>query len=78
MKKGKSIKEVKVNGYLNSQITETRNLAGEIQKGNFSKTNVDNRREKIVEFCIKRFKLIGQISTSVQLEFEVIGDVEQE
>ena len=68
----------KVNGYLNSQITETRNLAGEIQKGSFSKTNVDNRREKIVEFCIKRFKLIEQISTNVQLGFEIIEEDEHE
>jgi len=60
----------KVSGYLNSKITETRDLAGEIQKGGFSKINVDNRREKIVDFCIKRFNLIEQGSTNVQFGFE--------
>ena len=47
----------KVDGYLNSTNTEIRNLAGEIQKGNFNKTNVDDRRKLIVDFCITRFKL---------------------
>lgn len=47
----------KVGGYLNSTNTEIRNLAGEIQKGNFNKTNVDDRRKLIVDFCITRFKL---------------------
>jgi uncharacterized protein with ParB-like and HNH nuclease domain len=47
----------KVNGYLKSIVENTRNLAGEIQKGNYSKTNVDERRERIIEFCIDRFKL---------------------
>lgn len=47
----------KVNGYLESKNTEIRNLAGEIQKGGFNKTNVDSRREDILEFCIKRFTL---------------------
>lgn len=68
----------KVSGYLNSQITETRDLAGEIQKGNFSKTNVDNRRKKIVDFCIDRFKLNGQISTNAQQAFGSMGGDEQE
>lgn len=68
----------KIIGYLNSQITETRNLAGEIRKGNFSKINVDNRRQKIVTFCLDRFKLIGQISASEQEELIGIGDDEQE
>lgn len=68
----------KVSGYLNSQITETRDLAGEIQKGNFSKTNVDNRRKKIVDFCIDRFKLNGQISTNAQHAFGAMGGDEQE
>lgn len=48
----------KVGGYLNSTNTEIRNLAGEIQKGHFNKTNVDNRRKIIVDFCITRFKLV--------------------
>lgn len=47
----------KVSGYLNSIVTETRNLAGEIQKGNYSKDNVDIRRKAIIDFCIDRFKL---------------------
>lgn len=47
----------KVSGYLTSVITDIRNLAGEIQKGNFKKTNVDDRRKLIVDFCITRFKL---------------------
>jgi uncharacterized protein with ParB-like and HNH nuclease domain len=47
----------KVDGYLNSLNTEIRNLAGEIQKGNFNKTNVDDRRKIMVDFCITRFKL---------------------
>lgn len=47
----------KVSGYLNSIVTETRNIAGEIQQGNFCKNNVDTRRKKIVDFCIDRFKL---------------------
>lgn len=47
----------KVSGYLNSIVTETRNLAGEIQKGNYSKDNVDIRRKTIIDFCIDRFKL---------------------
>ena len=47
----------KVDGYLNSANTEIRNLAGEIQRGNFDKENVDNRRKNIIDFCILRFKL---------------------
>lgn len=46
-----------VSGYLNSIVTETRNLAGEIQRGNFCKDNVDGRRKSIIDFCIDRFKL---------------------
>ena len=47
----------KVSGYLNSIVTETRNLAGEIQRGNYCKDNVDGRRKSIIDFCIDRFKL---------------------
>ncbi len=69
----------KVSGYLNSYITETRDLAGEIQKGCFSKTNVDNRRKKIVDFCIERFKLNGQISTNVQQSiYSMVEDSDNE
>jgi uncharacterized protein with ParB-like and HNH nuclease domain len=65
----------KVSGYLNSLITETRDLAGEIQRGNFSKSNVDSRRKKIVDFCIKRFKLNGQINTTNQHETYSMEDI---
>lgn len=47
----------KVNGYLNSQNTEIRNLAGEIQKGSFNKMSVDDRRKNIIDFCVSRFNL---------------------
>lgn len=47
----------KVAGYLKSDNSEIRNCAGEIQKGSFSKSNVDNRRKNILEFCIRRFSL---------------------
>lgn len=47
----------KVGGYLNSVVAETRNLAGEIQQGNYCKDNVDRRRKNIIDFCIDRFKL---------------------
>jgi len=69
----------KVSGYLNSKITETRDLAGEIQKGNFSKANVDNRRKKIVDFCIGRFKLNGEISANAQHGiYSMAGDSDNE
>ncbi len=47
----------KVSGYLESKNSEIRNLAGEIQKGNFNKISVDNRRNIILEYCINRFTL---------------------
>ncbi|MFA4934659.1 MAG: DUF262 domain-containing protein [Candidatus Methanoperedens sp.] len=47
----------KVAGYLKSSVSDTRNLAGEIQLGNFTKNNVDSRREKIIDFCLTRFKV---------------------
>jgi|SRR5690554_657948 len=46
----------KVSGYLTSSVTNTRNLAGVIQQGNFTKTNIDNRRQEIIDFCLERFK----------------------
>lgn len=46
----------KVIGYLKSSVSDTRNLAGENQLGNFTKNNVDIRRDKIIEFCVTRFK----------------------
>ena len=45
----------KVNGYLQSEIESTRNMAGIIQKGNFLKENVDLRRNKLIEYCLTRF-----------------------
>lgn len=56
----------KVTGYLKSAIINTINLAGEIQKGDFSKQNVDDRRELIIDFCIDRFKLNSEVSTKAQ------------
>ncbi|WP_298140586.1 DUF262 domain-containing HNH endonuclease family protein [Flavobacterium sp.] len=47
----------KVDGYLQSSNQEIRNLAGEIQRGHFDKTNVDTRRDAIIDFCITRFNL---------------------
>ena len=47
----------KVAAYLSSSVQETVNIAGEIKKGKYSKNNVDNRRNDIIDFCIKRFKI---------------------
>lgn len=47
----------KVTGYLQSNVSDTRNLAGEIQKGKFAKKNVDDRRKFIIDFCLERFKI---------------------
>lgn len=47
----------KVDGYLKSTNQEIRNLAGEIQRGHFDKSNVDDRKNKIIDFCISRFNL---------------------
>jgi uncharacterized protein with ParB-like and HNH nuclease domain len=47
----------KINVYLNSSVQETVNIAGEIKKGKYSKENVDNRRNDIIDFCTKRFKV---------------------
>ena len=47
----------KVSGYLESDVSDTKKLAGEIQQGNFTKTNVDIRRERLIEFCVTRFKI---------------------
>jgi len=47
----------KVDGYLKSSVSDTRKLAGEIQQGNFAKSDVDFRRERIIEFCGTRFKI---------------------
>ena len=63
----------KVEGYLKSSIEDTRNLAGEIQKGKFAKLNVDDRRSIIVDFCIDRFKIDVIKSTNAQQSVAAIG-----
>ncbi|MGI5172837.1 DUF262 domain-containing protein [Treponema sp. OMZ 840] len=45
----------KVNGCLQSEIESTRAMAGSIQKGSFLKEQVDNRRNKLIEYCLSRF-----------------------
>jgi len=45
----------KVNGYLQSEIESTRNMAGTIQLGDFKKQNVDSRRSELIAFCLSRF-----------------------
>jgi len=67
----------KVSGYVKSQILETQNLAGEIQKGSFAKKNVDERRVSIVNFCIDRFKFDGQIITDAQIVYDAMEADEQ-
>ena len=47
----------KVEGYLKSNVIDIRNLSGVIQLGNFTKNNVDARREDIIKFCVTRFKI---------------------
>jgi uncharacterized protein with ParB-like and HNH nuclease domain len=54
--KGNNPPKNKISTYLESAVTETNNIAGEIKKGDYSKNNVDERRNKIIDFCIKRFK----------------------
>jgi uncharacterized protein with ParB-like and HNH nuclease domain len=68
----------KVEGYLRSSIIDTRNLAGEIQKGRFAKQNVDERREKIIAFCINRFKIDGQSNLNANQEIAIMENDEQE
>jgi len=45
----------KVSGYLASLIEETRDIAGSIQAGEYTKEQVDLRRADIVKLCISRF-----------------------
>ena len=68
----------KVTGYLQSSINDTRNLAGEIQIGKFAKQNVDDRRKLIIDFCIDRFKLDGQISRNTQRVAAMAADEQDE
>ena len=55
-----------------------RNLAGEIQIGKFAKKNVYERRKLIIDFCIDRFKLVGQISKNAQQIVAVMAAGEQD
>jgi len=50
----------KVSGYIKSKILNTRNLAGIIEKENYSKQNVDDRRKLIIDFSIDRFGMDKQ------------------
>jgi hypothetical protein len=56
--KGNDPPKNKVPIYIKSLVTDTQNIAGEIQKGKFSKRNVDNRRKVIIDFSIERFKIL--------------------
>lgn len=47
----------KVDGYLKSNIKMMRDIAGVINTGVFDKNRVDERREEIIDYCIKRFEL---------------------
>lgn len=47
----------KVLGYLNSAIKETRDIGGEIQLGGFNKLNVDRRGERIIDYCLERYRI---------------------
>ncbi|WP_031358661.1 DUF262 domain-containing protein [Caballeronia sordidicola] len=49
----------KVDGYVRSSFRVTQALAGGINVGNFSKTEVDERRAQIIDFCLTRFCLAG-------------------
>ncbi len=45
----------KVNGYLKSNIEETKQMAGIIDKDGFEKKKIENRTKDIVDFCLKQF-----------------------
>ncbi len=45
----------KVDGYLKSDLKMMRNLAGQINIGDFDKEQVDLRSKKLIEFCTNRF-----------------------
>jgi len=57
LNKGNDSPKNKVPSYLKSIVSDTQNIAGEIQKGKFSKDNVDTRRKDIINYCVKRFKI---------------------
>ena len=57
LNKGNDPPKNKVSVYLKSVVTDTRNIAGEIQRGEFSKNAVDIRRRNIIDYCVRRFKI---------------------
>lgn len=60
-KKNQSIKNVapknKINTYLQSQIKETRDVAGKMNNDEIDKSFIDARKDEIVNFCLDRFRL---------------------
>ena len=45
----------KVAGYLKSKVIETNLLAGKIDKDGFDKSNIENRKNEIIDFCLENF-----------------------
>ncbi|MCG3696645.1 DUF262 domain-containing protein [Aliarcobacter butzleri] len=45
----------KVAGYLKSKVIETNLLAGKIDKDGFDKSNIENRTNEIIDFCLENF-----------------------
>jgi len=45
----------KVNGYLKSNIEETKHMAGIIDKDGFEKKKIESRTKDIIDFCLKQF-----------------------
>jgi len=45
----------KVNGYLKSNIEETKQMAGTIDKDGFEKKKIESRTKDIIDFCLKQF-----------------------
>jgi len=45
----------KVHGYLKSDIWETLQMAGDIDKNGFDKDKIEDRTKKIIDFCLKEF-----------------------
>ena len=49
----------KVTGYLQSSIGATRELGGAISGSEFNRLSVEERQQRIIDFCIQRFSLNG-------------------
>jgi len=45
----------KINGYLKSNIEETKKVAGRIDKDGFDKNKIEIRTKDIIDFCLKQF-----------------------